>query len=87
MNEELFPANSLTTNYKKQTFYFSGVFDSMGNELPLQILFTSSSIHVFKEAQLLHMKSNGTVETFTEVYTYLFSIISIRLSIGNLYWL
>ena len=59
----------------------------MVNELPLQILFTSSSIHVFKEAELLHMKSDGTVEKFTEVYTYLFSIISIGLSIGNLQWL
>ena len=56
----------------------------MGNELPLQILFTSSSIHVFKEAELLHMKSDRTVETFTEMYTYLFSVISIGLSISNL---
>ena len=26
VNEELFRANSLTTNYKKQTFYFSGLW-------------------------------------------------------------
>ena len=39
---------------------------------------------VFKEVELLYMKTDGSLETFTEVYTYLFSTISICLSIGNL---